>query len=55
MFKNPPMKNLISHGNQAINQQGKSIDRFLPDMSLHRKGLLNGLKYKNKIVYKTRK
>ena len=53
--KTPPIKSLISHRNQAINLRSKSIDRFLSDMSLHRKGLLNGPECKNKILYKTRK
>ena len=55
IFKNSPMKNLTSHRSQAINLQYKSIDWFLPFMSLHRKGLLNNPKYKNKILYKTHK
>ena len=55
MFRNSPMKNLTSHRNQGITLQCKSIDWFLPDMSLHRKGLLNGPEYKIKIIYKTNK
>ena len=53
MFKNSPVKNLTSHRNQAMNLRCKSVYWFLPDMSLHRRGLLSGAKYKNKILYKT--
>ena len=52
MFKNSPMKNLTSRRNQTINLQCKSIDWFLPDLSLHRKGLLNNPEHKNQILYK---
>ena len=40
MFKNSPMKNITSHRNQTMNLRYKSIDWFLPDLSLHQKGLL---------------
>ena len=55
MLKNSPMKNLPSHRDQAINLQHKSIDWFLPNMSFHRKGLLNSPGYKNRILCKTHK
>ena len=52
MLKNSPMKNLTSHRNQTTKLQCKSIDWFLPDLSLHQKGLLNNPEYKNQILYK---
>ena len=48
---NPPMKSLTFNRKQAINLQRKSIDWFLPDISFHRKGLLNSPEHK-KIPYK---
>ena len=47
------MENLTRHRNQTINLQWTSIDRFLPDLSLHHKGLLNSLECKHQILYKT--
>ena len=48
MLKISPMENLTPHRNQTVNLQCTSIDWFRPDLSLHRKGLLNSPEYKHK-------
>ena len=55
MFKNYSMENLAAYRNQTINLQYPSIDWFLPDLSLHLKGLLNSPGCKHQIHYKTHK
>ena len=55
MLKISSIKSLTSRRNKRITFRYKSIYRFLHDMSLHGKGLLNSSEDKNKILYKARK